>query len=190
MIRQSTEELSTALDALRERYESGDRAAVLEAIALVGPIRMGRDDPNAPEWISAADPHRRGTNDEGPNRQYFPPLPDWLEIAIREALYSAIRRGQDSIRTAFGVPVASGSATTQEVLIGNAKENAALGYKLGFQAARADTGLRYPRGESAASLAARLLRVKSGHGAPRRVSEQTVNRWCRLRFPRNFVFQG
>lgn len=122
------------LETLRKRFEAGDRGAALEALALFG--NVGRPD------------------GQGGMTREWKPLPPWLENAARSALFNAARSGEDSIRRAFGVKVASGSETQAERRRRVSRACVAFGLVLGIQAARHDSGKPYPRFEDAYSLAA------------------------------------
>jgi hypothetical protein len=146
--------LREPLDVLRQRYEAGDKAAALEAVALLGPY---------------------GYSDSEHHRLFGPPLyPQWLQEAVGLALWAALREGVDSIREAFGVAVYSGCTSLVEARHQRALDILALGSVLGIQAARKRSRIRYPRGEDAYSLAARL--VHGMNAEP--VTRETLKQWC------------
>ncbi len=171
-----------ALEALRVRHEAGDPTAVVEALLYVcGPVM--RQDPIPGAAVQTIPPSDRwGPKPELPGmlgKVQYPPLPDWLEIAVREGMTQAFRSGEDSARKAFGIPVASGTKTTNERNRGTAREGRALAAVLGIQAARRDTRRPYPPGEDAYTLAGCLFRP----GEP--LSGETVKRWAKAARARN-----
>ena len=150
-----TADRQALLEALQERYEAGDGFAVFEALELLKPTRRG--------------PAR--TVLEGTE---YPPMPPWLEHAIRSRLAYAWRMGEDSIRRAFGVTVASGTDTLKQHFGKLRRELLALGCVRGIQDARKGTLMPYPRGQDADSLAGLLL---LSNGEP--TAGGRVKRWAK-----------
>ena len=109
----------------------------------------------------------------------YPSYPEWLDRAVKDALWHRSCEASASLRAIFNIPAGRGQNSLEYDLQQRKREDYVFALVTGIRNGKKDAKIKYPHGENAYTLAVEMdSQVVYSPLEPGKLTEDTAKKWC------------